>query len=233
MASALLRVRGQRKVSARGLPGRELLKAARESGDEARSQVAAGRSTRAQRGSRARVAHADSFEAVAPSSSNSSARRDGDVVTGEGPVGTRELLCPHIGIRGRSRRSSRQSFSPRSAGPKLAAATRPAHRAKQAAGQVFRYAIATGRAKRDPVSDLRGALAPSSHENELPSPTRGKIGRAFAGAARRIRGQTVDGVLRCNWRPSCLCDLASSGTRVGRVRPHWQAIPRGAYRARG
>ncbi len=35
-----------------------------------------------------------------------------------------------------------------------------AHRAKQTAGQVFRYAIATGRAERDPTADLRGALPP-------------------------------------------------------------------------
>jgi integrase len=35
-----------------------------------------------------------------------------------------------------------------------------AHRVKQTCGQVFRYAIATGRAERDPSADLRGALAP-------------------------------------------------------------------------
>lgn len=35
-----------------------------------------------------------------------------------------------------------------------------AHRVKQRVGQVFRYAIATGRAERDPSSDLRGALCP-------------------------------------------------------------------------
>jgi integrase len=35
-----------------------------------------------------------------------------------------------------------------------------AHRALQACGQVFRYAIATGRAERDPAPDLRGALKP-------------------------------------------------------------------------
>jgi len=34
------------------------------------------------------------------------------------------------------------------------------HRAKQNCGQVFRYAIATGRAERDPSADLRGALSP-------------------------------------------------------------------------
>ena len=35
-----------------------------------------------------------------------------------------------------------------------------AHRALQACGQVFRYAIATGRADRDPTPELRGALKP-------------------------------------------------------------------------
>lgn len=39
-------------------------------------------------------------------------------------------------------------------------AVETAHRAKQNAGQVFRYAIATGRAVRDPSGDLRGALTP-------------------------------------------------------------------------
>lgn len=51
--------------------------------------------------------------------------------------------------------------------PDLLAALRPieargrietAHRAKQKAGQVFRYAIATGRAVRDPSPDLKSAL---------------------------------------------------------------------------
>ncbi len=36
------------------------------------------------------------------------------------------------------------------------------HRAKQIAGKVMRYAVATGRAERDPTHDLRGALAPVS-----------------------------------------------------------------------
>ncbi|MCG9098583.1 tyrosine-type recombinase/integrase [Laribacter hongkongensis] len=36
-----------------------------------------------------------------------------------------------------------------------------AHRAMQSAGQVFRYAIATGRAQRNPAADLVGALAPA------------------------------------------------------------------------
>ena len=37
-----------------------------------------------------------------------------------------------------------------------------AHRALQTAGQVFRYAVQTGRAIRDVTADLKGALPPTS-----------------------------------------------------------------------
>ncbi|MGH8062202.1 MAG: tyrosine-type recombinase/integrase [Pseudoxanthomonas sp.] len=40
-------------------------------------------------------------------------------------------------------------------------AVESAHRVLQNCGQVMRYAIATGRAERNPVADLKGALAPS------------------------------------------------------------------------
>jgi integrase len=40
-----------------------------------------------------------------------------------------------------------------------------AHRAQQNCGQVFRYAVATGRAERDPTADLRGALPPAKHRH--------------------------------------------------------------------
>lgn len=40
-----------------------------------------------------------------------------------------------------------------------------AHRAHQNMGQVFRYAVATGRAERDPSRDLRGALASPKREH--------------------------------------------------------------------
>lgn len=47
-----------------------------------------------------------------------------------------------------------------------------AHRAKQAAGMVFRYAVATGRAERDPSVDLKGALAQpiKSHRKSITDP---------------------------------------------------------------
>lgn len=40
-----------------------------------------------------------------------------------------------------------------------------AHRVHQNCGQVFRYAIATGRAQRDPSADLRGALPPANRKH--------------------------------------------------------------------
>ena len=40
-------------------------------------------------------------------------------------------------------------------------AVETAHRAMQNCGQVFRYAVASGRADRDPTGDIRGALPPS------------------------------------------------------------------------
>ena len=46
-----------------------------------------------------------------------------------------------------------------------------AHRALQNCGQVFRYAVACGKAKRDPSQDLRGALAPIPKEIHRPSIT--------------------------------------------------------------
>jgi len=45
-----------------------------------------------------------------------------------------------------------------------------AHRALQTSGQVFRYAIATGRAERDPSADLRGAL-PQAKGGHFPAVT--------------------------------------------------------------
>jgi integrase len=61
-----------------------------------------------------------------------------------------------------------------------------AHRCKSVAGRVFRYAIATGRAKRDPSADLKGALASVSatHHAALTAPKDvGKLMRAIDGYA--------------------------------------------------
>lgn len=59
-----------------------------------------------------------------------------------------------------------------------------AHSVKQRAGQVFRYAIATGRATRDPTSDLRGALKPIPRTNRAALTAPADVG----GLIRAIRG---------------------------------------------
>ena len=57
-----------------------------------------------------------------------------------------------------------------------------AQRTKQRCGQIFRYAIATGRAKHDPTADLKGALTPVAvkHRAAITDPTKvGELLRAI------------------------------------------------------
>jgi integrase len=59
-----------------------------------------------------------------------------------------------------------------------------AHRTRQRCAQVFRYAVQTGRAERDPSADLKGALAPvvSEHHASITEPKRiGELLRAIDG----------------------------------------------------
>lgn len=59
-----------------------------------------------------------------------------------------------------------------------------AHRAQQNCSQVFRYAVATGCAERDPTADLRGALTPvkERHHAAITDPKRvGELMRAIDG----------------------------------------------------
>ena len=59
-----------------------------------------------------------------------------------------------------------------------------AHRIVQNCGQIFRYAIATGRAERDPAADLRGALPPvkEKHHASITDPKAiGELLRAISG----------------------------------------------------
>lgn len=71
-----------------------------------------------------------------------------------------------------------------------------AHRAHQNCGQVFRYAIATGRAERDPAADLRGALPPAKVRHH-PSLTDSK---AIAELLRAIDGYQGAFVTKCALR---------------------------------
>lgn len=71
-----------------------------------------------------------------------------------------------------------------------------AHRVYQVCGQIFRYAVATGRASRDPTGDLRGALPPTkvTHHATIIEPT--KIGELL----RVIEGYDGFFVTKCALR---------------------------------
>ena len=91
-----------------------------------------------------------------------------------------------------------------------------AHRAKQNCGQVFRYAIATGRAERDPTPDLRGALpiVHKQHYAAITNPTEvAKLMRAidgYNGGCYDMRFETGPIIFPATWR-------IETG-RMGRVR---------------
>jgi integrase len=78
-----------------------------------------------------------------------------------------------------------------------------AHRVSAICGQVFRYAIATGRAQRDPSADLKGALPPhrGKHLAAITDPV--KIGKLM----RDIDGYTGTFIVRCAFRLSPLVFL--------------------------
>jgi integrase len=67
-----------------------------------------------------------------------------------------------------------------------------AHRALQVCGRVFRYAVATGRAERDPSGDLRGALPPKQekHHASFTDPA------SLAGLLRAINAYDGSAVVR-------------------------------------
>ncbi len=71
-----------------------------------------------------------------------------------------------------------------------------AKRALVGCGQVFRYAIATGRAERDPAQDLRGALGPVKTEHFAATTNPKKLARIL----RALDGYEGSLVVRCALR---------------------------------
>ena len=138
------------------------LKDARERRDAARKLLAAGIDPGEQRKAEKAAGTdraANSFEVVArewfaqqsPSwveghSSKIMARLERDIFPWIGARPIAEVTAPEI-LKALRRIESRGTIE-------------TAHRVLQNCGQIFRYAVATGRADRDPTPDLRGALAP-------------------------------------------------------------------------
>ena len=157
------------------------LKRAREKRDEARRRLADGVDPSVHR-KIAEESRAETFEVIAREWLAMRAKTTA-AVTQSKALWLMEMLFPHIG-----RRPIRE-VTP----PELLAALRKiearghhesAHRAKQKCGQIFRYAIATGRAERDISADLRGALVPvvSRNHSSLTNPAEvGALLRAIDG----------------------------------------------------
>jgi len=88
-----------------------------------------------------------------------------------------------------------------------------AHRARGDCSRIFRYAIATGRAERDPASDLRGALSPVGdvkHFAALVEPK--KVGELL----RSFDGFTGTFVVQCALRLSPLLFVRPGELRTAR-----------------
>ena len=154
------RYAGKRKTLALGVYPDTSLADARKLHQAAREQLAKGidpnEAKRLARITR-HLASADSFEAVATEWYESKLKDKSDSYRDRTRRLLKNDLYPSLGTRPISQITA----------PELLMVLRKvegrgavdmAHRAKQTAGQVFRYAVATGRAERDPSGDLRGAL---------------------------------------------------------------------------
>jgi integrase len=71
-----------------------------------------------------------------------------------------------------------------------------AHRVRAVCGRVFRYAIATGRAKRDISADLKGALAPKGSESYAAITEPAKVGQLLRAIAGYDGQRTTHAALR-------------------------------------
>jgi integrase len=71
-----------------------------------------------------------------------------------------------------------------------------AHRVRAVCGRVFRYAIATGRATRDPSAELRGALAPRATKNYAAITEPAKVGQLMRAIAEYDGQRTTHAALR-------------------------------------
>lgn len=185
---------GKEKRLAFGVYPSVSLKDAREKRDSARRLIGNGVDpSLAKRAAKIARAGADSFEAVAREwlqqtnakravSTNETikARLEVDLLPWLGKLHVNEIKAPEL-LASLRRVEARGSLI-------------VAKRLRQIAGQIFRYAVATGRAERDPSGDLRGALkSPGAerHHAALTEPA------AVGALMRAIDGYKGQFITRC------------------------------------
>ena len=186
---------GKEKRFSLGVYPHVTLKQARERRDEAKKLLANGIDPSVQRkASNAAVTEraANSFEAIAREWFASFSRK---WVKGHSDKVQRRLehnVFPYLGARPIAEITTRELLVVlRKVEGRGAIET--AHRTKQNCSQVFRYAVATGRAERDPTVELRGALTPvrERHHPTITDP------KAIGALLRAIDGYDGSLVTRC------------------------------------
>jgi integrase len=157
------RFNGKEKLLALGVYPDVPLKLARDRRDEARRLVADGIDPSAKRQAE-KLSRSDTFEAIAREWLALQEHQLSTATFKKAKWTFETLIFPRLGDRPIATIKA----------PDLLATLRKieargtyetTHRAKQRCGQVFRFAIATGRAERDISADLRGALAPVATKN--------------------------------------------------------------------
>ncbi|MET0120914.1 MAG: integrase arm-type DNA-binding domain-containing protein [Candidatus Thiodiazotropha sp. 6PLUC9] len=187
------RFNGKRKTLSMGVYPDVTLKSARDRRAEAKTQLADGIDPgETRKATKASKSDADGFEAVAREwwgkreptwskthSSRIIQRLEKDVFPWIGNRPIREISAPEL-LTILRRIENRGALE-------------TAHRIHQSCGQIFRYAVATGRAQRDPSADLKGALPPTRQRHHASITEPKKIGELL----RVIEGYEGSLVTRC------------------------------------
>ncbi|WP_455947831.1 tyrosine-type recombinase/integrase [Lelliottia jeotgali] len=159
------RVNGKEKLLGMGIYPEVSLAKAREAREDARRLLASGvdpsEHRKAATASRAAV-DGESFEVI---NREWLAGRPWVPAYGKKVIAWFEKdVFPYIGAR-RAADLKASDFLQAARRMEARAAFESAHRVMQNCGQVMRYAVATDRAERNPVADLRGALVPAPEKN--------------------------------------------------------------------
>ena len=158
------------------------LKVARERRDAARRGLAAGIDPSSQRQAE-KLANANTFEAVAREWLPLQEKKLAKSTYAKAVWTFETLVFPYIGSRPIAKLSAVDVLKVLKR-IESRGIHETAHRTRQRCAQVFRYAVQTGRAERDPTVDLKGALAPvvSEHHASITEPKRiGELLRAIDG----------------------------------------------------
>jgi integrase len=192
------RYAGKERLLAFGIFPEVTLSEARQRRDVARELLRDGSdpaTVKRDRVTAARTAAANSFNAIAAEWLEKQEQRMSPATLAKAKWTFDELLSPWIGERPVAEIDAPELLTVLRR-IEARGAHETAHRTKQRCGQVFRYAIATGRAQRDPTPDLRGALSPVVSKSRAAITDPAKVGDLL----RSIDGYAGDFVTRCALR---------------------------------